>query len=98
MNFQLKERKNIISSLIKQDNFKVISFDIFDARCLCACLVSRSIQMKTVSVIIPCFLDSATLARAIDSVLAQDYPAIEIIAKTIKDICCWIVSSVVSKF
>ena len=35
--------------------------------------------MKTVSVIIPCFLDSATLARAIDSVLAQDYPAIEII-------------------
>lgn len=35
--------------------------------------------MKTVSVIIPCYRDSATLDRAIKSVLAQSYPAIEII-------------------
>lgn len=35
--------------------------------------------MKTVSVIIPCYRDSATLERAIKSVLAQSYPAIEII-------------------
>jgi glycosyltransferase involved in cell wall biosynthesis len=33
----------------------------------------------TVSVIIPCYRDSATLARAIDSVLAQTYPEIEVI-------------------
>src|SRR5450830_161127 len=35
--------------------------------------------MKTVSVIIPCYRDSATLERAIKSVLAQSYPAIQII-------------------
>jgi glycosyltransferase involved in cell wall biosynthesis len=35
--------------------------------------------MKTVSVITPCYRDSATLERAIKSVLAQSYPAIEII-------------------
>ena len=35
--------------------------------------------MKTVSVIIPCYRDSATLERAINSVLSQSYPAIEII-------------------
>jgi len=35
--------------------------------------------MKTVSVIIPCYRDSVTLERAIKSVLAQSYPAIEII-------------------
>jgi glycosyltransferase involved in cell wall biosynthesis len=35
--------------------------------------------MKTVSVIIPCYRDAATLARAIDSVLAQSYPMIEIV-------------------
>lgn len=35
--------------------------------------------MKTVSVIIPCYRDSATLERSIKSVLAQSYPAIEII-------------------
>ena len=35
--------------------------------------------MKTVSVIIPCYRDSATLARAINSVLMQSYPAIEIV-------------------
>lgn len=40
-------------------------------------LVGRG--MKTVSVIIPCYRDSATLARAIDSVLAQTYPAIEVV-------------------
>jgi glycosyltransferase involved in cell wall biosynthesis len=35
--------------------------------------------MKTVSVIIPCYRDSATLERAIKSVLFQTYQAIEII-------------------
>lgn len=35
--------------------------------------------MKLVSVIIPCYKDSRTLGRAIDSVLLQTYPAIEII-------------------
>lgn len=35
--------------------------------------------MKRVSVIIPCYRDSATLERAIKSVLAQSYPAIEIV-------------------
>ena len=35
--------------------------------------------MKIVSIIIPCYRDSATLERAIKSVLAQSYPAIEII-------------------
>lgn len=35
--------------------------------------------MKLVSVIIPCYKDSLTLGRAIDSVILQTYPAIEII-------------------
>ncbi len=35
--------------------------------------------MKTVSIIIPCYRDSAILDRAIKSVLAQSYPVIEII-------------------
>lgn len=35
--------------------------------------------MTTVSVIIPCYRDSATLARALRSVEAQTYPAIEIV-------------------
>ena len=35
--------------------------------------------MKLVSVVIPCYKDSSTLARAIDSVIKQTYKNIEII-------------------